>query len=69
MHFDMRCEVYQSHDFAQLVLALEHRKFLLLVEWNLIVVISSQPWVLQGSGCVVPLRWRVGAKVQEEVLG
>ena len=65
----MRSEVYQSHDFAQLMLSLKHREFLLLVQWNLIVVVPSQPRMRQSGCCVVPLRWRVGAKVQEEVLG
>ena len=69
MHFYMRGKVYQSHDFAQLVLSLKHREFLLLVQRNLIIVVPSQPRMRQSGCCVVPLRWRVGAKVQEEVLG
>ena len=69
MHFYMRSEVYQSHDFAQLMLSLKHREFLLLVQWNFIIVVSSQPRMCQSGCCVVPLRWRVGAKVKEEVLG
>ena len=49
------------------MLTLKHGQFLLLVEWDLVVVISGQPWMLQGSRCVVSLRGRIGTKVQKEV--
>ena len=48
---------------------LKHGQLLLLVERDLIVVISGQPWMLKGSRCVVSLRGWVGTKVQEEVFG
>ena len=50
------------------MLSLEHSEFLLLVQWNLIIVIPRQPGVLQGGRRIIPLRGRVGAQVEEEIL-
>ena len=51
------------------MLALEHRELLLLVERDLIVGISGDPWVLKGGRGVVAKRWWIGTEIQEEVFG
>ena len=68
-HLDVCAEVDETHDFAKLVLLLEIGELLLLAQWYLICVLAGDPWMKQGCGCVVALRWRVLDQVEEEVLG
>ena len=56
VHFNMTGEIDKSHDIAQLLLLGELSEFLLVVQWDLVVLISGDPGVLEGGRCVVPLR-------------
>ena len=68
MHLDMACEVNKAHNFAELMFSGKVRKFLLVGEWDLVIGVAGDPGVLQGGRGVVPLRGRVRAQVEEEVL-
>ena len=64
----MACEVNEAHNFAELMLPSKVREFLLVGEWDLVIGVAGDPGVLQGGRGVVPLRGRIGAQVEEEVL-
>ena len=68
MHLDMAGEVNEAHNFAELMFPGKVRKFLLVGEWDLVIGVAGDPGVLQGGRGVVPLRGRIRAQVEEEVL-
>ena len=68
-HLDVCAEVDETHDFAKLMLLLEVGELLLLAKWYLICILTGDPWMKQGCGCVVALRRGILDQVEEEVLG
>ena len=55
VHFNVACEINESHDIAKLLLLGEVGEFLLVVEGDLVVLVPGDPGVLERGGCVVPL--------------
>ena len=50
-----------------MVLLVEICELLLIAQRNGRTVVSSDPRVLEGSGCIVPLRRREGTQSQEKI--
>lgn len=68
-HLDERCKESKSHGFSKLPFGLEHSELLLLIRRDLVLVITSDPWMLKSSDGIIAQRGRIAAQIEEKVLG